>query len=88
MKYQIIYADPPWKQAKGGVKSVRPHSSGGVLEYPTLSIPAIEDHFRHLLEHIDRDCVLFLWAIDKYLHEAEAMAKSLGWKLHVNTNLS
>jgi hypothetical protein len=27
-KYQIIYADPPWQQSRGGKKSVRPKSSG------------------------------------------------------------
>ena len=26
--YGLIYADPPWKQSKGGKKSVRENSSG------------------------------------------------------------
>jgi len=31
-KYQIILADPPWKQSKGGKKNVRPNSSGEKLD--------------------------------------------------------
>lgn len=28
-RYDIVYADPPWIQKKGGKKKVRPNSSGG-----------------------------------------------------------
>lgn len=28
--YGLIYADPPWKQSKGGKKSVRENSSGNL----------------------------------------------------------
>ena len=42
-KYDIVYADPPWKQKKGGYKKARPKSSGSELDYPTLSIDDIKD---------------------------------------------
>lgn len=32
--YDVIYADPPWQQAKGGRKAKRPNSSGTALDYP------------------------------------------------------
>ena len=35
-KYQLLYVDPPWKQSKGGKKSVRPNSSGKELDYQVL----------------------------------------------------
>ena len=59
-KYDLIIADPPWKQSKGGKKSVRKNSSGEPLD----------------------NAVLFLWTIDKYLFEAEQIARDLGYKLH------
>jgi N6-adenosine-specific RNA methylase IME4 len=34
------------------------------------------------LRHGDSPNVLFLWTIDKYLFEAEEIAKKLGYKLH------
>ncbi len=82
MKYQIICADPPWRQGKGGKKSVRPISSGGVLEYPVLSLKDIEGIMWGVLDYADSNCVLFLWTIDKYLFEAERLANNVGFKLH------
>ena len=81
-KYQTILADPPWKQAKGGKKSVRPKSSGGELDYPTISLGEIKDILEKAQKLGDENHNLFLWAIDKTLWEAEQMAKGLGYKLH------
>ena len=81
-KYQIIYVDPPWKQSKGGKKSVRPNSSGEKLEYPVISLDEIQQHLLKATENCEENAVLFLWTIDKYLHEAEKIARVLGWKLH------
>ncbi len=75
-KYQIIYADPPWRQTKGGLRKVRPNQ-GKALDYPTLSLEEI----KNILGKIDAD-ILFLWTIDKFLFEAENIAKELGYKLH------
>lgn len=81
-KYNIIYADPPWKQSKGGKKAVRPNSSGGELEYPVCSLEEIEAHLKQAVSQTEENSVLFLWTIDKYLFEAQKMAESLGYKLH------
>lgn len=45
-RYNLILADPPWKQAKGGKKSVRPVSSGTSLDYPVCSLDEIKEHLR------------------------------------------
>ena len=81
-KYQIIYADPPWILRKGGKKSVRSNSSGEALDYPVISMDEIFKHLRWATDNTEEDAVMFLWTIDKYLHEAEQMMKLLGWKLH------
>jgi len=81
-KYQIIYADPPWKQSKGGKKSERPNSSGEELDYPVISLEEIKDIMWESLDFTDENAVLFLWTIDKYLFEAQQIAEQCGWKLH------
>ena len=43
-KYDIIYADPPWRQSKGGKKKVRPITSGTSLDYNVLSLAEIKEH--------------------------------------------
>jgi len=81
-EYGLLYADPPWKQSKGGAKSVRPNSSGGELDYPVLSMDEIRRHLIAADSLTGDNAVLFLWTIDKYLFEAEELAKSIGYKLH------
>ena len=81
-KYSIIYADPPWKQSKGGKKNVRKNSSGKPLDYPTISLEQIKEHLRQATNLTTSDSVLFLWTIDKYLFEAQKIAEDLGYKLH------
>lgn len=81
-KYNIIYADPPWKQSKGGKKSVRKNSSGKPLDYPTISVQEIKEHLRQATSLTTENSVLFLWTIDKYLFEAQKIAEDLGYKLH------
>jgi len=79
-KYQIIYADPPWRQSKGGKKNARPLSSGEKLDYQVISLEEIKFHLSSV--KTETNSILFLWTIDKYLFEAEQLAKSLGYKLH------
>lgn len=81
-QYDLIVADPPWQQAKGGRKAVRANSSGKSLDYPTCSLPEIKSHLEQAVRLTAENSVLFLWTIDKYLFEAEEMAKDLGYKLH------
>lgn len=81
-KYDLIYADPPWKQSKGGKKSVRENSSGKPLDYPVCSLDEIKEHLSLATAASGDNSILFLWTIDKYLFEAQEIAESLGYKLH------
>ena len=81
-RYDLLYADPPWKQHRGGRKSVRPNSSGVELAYPTLTLDEIKRHLEAADKLTGENAILFLWTIDKYLFEAQEIAESLGYKLH------
>lgn len=81
-RYDLILADPAWKQSKGGKKKVRKKSSGLPLDYKTCSLDEIKEHLRAATELTSDNAILFLWTIEKYLFEAEHIAQDLGWKLH------
>ena len=81
-KYFLILADPPWPQGKGGKKKARPNSSGKPLDYPTMSLDEIKEHLEIATQHTTDNAVLFLWATDKYLLDAQRIAEECGWKLH------
>lgn len=78
----MIYADPPWRQAKGGKKASRPNTSGKPLDYQVCSLEEIKEHLRVADSHTGDNAILFLWTIDKYLFEAQQIAESLGYRLH------
>lgn len=78
--YQLIYADPPWKQQQAGKKKVRPNSSGGKLPYEVISLDEIKNHIKSI--NTEENSILFLWTIDKYLFQAQKIAEELGYKLH------
>lgn len=81
-KYDLIYTDPPWKQSKGGLRKVRPKQNRN-LDYITMSIDDIFDIQKMVLdEHTNKNHIVFMWAIDKYLPEIELNMKMLGYKLH------
>lgn len=81
-KYDIILADPPWRISKGGKKNVRPNSSGKPLDYKVESLDVIQNILKTATDLANENSILFLWAIDKYLFEAETIGKQLGYKLH------
>ena len=81
-KYQIILADPPWQQNKGGKKLVRPNSSGTKLDYPTLSLEEIFVYLKTASIMGEENHNFFLWVIDKTIWDAEQFMKSIGYKLH------
>jgi len=76
MKYDIVYADPPWQQNKGGLRKCRPNQKRE-LDYTTLSLEEI----KNIIKKYDAN-ILFMWTIDKYLFNAEKIAKDLGYNLH------
>ncbi|MBR1603544.1 MAG: hypothetical protein IJ667_08905, partial [Synergistaceae bacterium] len=81
-RYDLIVADPPWQQARGGKKAVREKSSGKPLDYPVCSLEEIRGHLKAADALMEKNAVMFLWTIDKYLFDAEMLAKSFGYKLH------
>jgi N6-adenosine-specific RNA methylase IME4 len=74
--YDIVYADPPWRQTRGGKRKVR-KNQGKDLDYQTLSLQEIESIIGGF-----NGKTLFMWAIDKYLFEAHELSSRLGYKLH------
>nr|DAP55900.1 MAG TPA: N6 adenosine methyltransferase subunit [Caudoviricetes sp.] len=63
-------------------KKVRPNTSGKGLDYEVLSLEDIENHLNVASSLSEDNNILFLWTIEKYLFEAENIAKKLGYKLH------
>ena len=79
--YEIIYTDPPWPQRKGGKRKCRP-KQGQALDYHTMTVAdcfAVQDPF--FVNAAPRHNV-FMWAIDKYLCEAQQEMERRGYKLH------
>jgi len=73
MKYQIIYADPPWSYQNGGVPQ------GGVdAQYKTMTPQDIKD--LPVNEIADDTSVLMLWATFPQLQEALEVMKAWGFK--------
>ena len=80
MKYQIIYADPPWdykgQKQHGGKGS---HETGGAnSHYSTMKLSEIK---QLPIDNIaDEDCLLFLWATSPHLDQAIELMKAWGFK--------
>jgi len=74
-KYQIIYADPPWKftvfSDKGNTRS--PSSHYKVMRFTDILDLPIQNL-------ADKNCVLFLWAIYPMLPEALRVIKDWGFE--------
>lgn len=81
-KYDIVYSDPPWKQTKGNMRKCRPNQ-GKLLDYATLGIDEIKKmHEIVFANSVNKKHNVFMWTIDKFLHETEKMMKELGYGLH------
>lgn len=73
-KYQIIYADPPWKydnEMNGDPKM-------GGKTYPTMTLEEIKA--LKVADIADKDCALFLWATMPKLREALEVIDAWGFK--------
>jgi N6-adenosine-specific RNA methylase IME4/ParB-like chromosome segregation protein Spo0J len=71
-KYNIIYADPPWKHDAWGAGNKAPN-----LHYPTMTTEEISA--LPISELADNDCALFLWATYPHLPEALQVIKAWGF---------
>lgn len=79
--YDIFYSDPPWDQKKGNARKCRPNQ-GKALDYPTMNVCECIQVQMPFFENAAEKYNVFMWAIDKYLHEVEAEMKKLGYALH------
>lgn len=85
-KYQIIYADPPWKYGvwgKNSGKGSRGDFSGRAdvitpLPYPTMTVEEIKNLPVGLLA--DVNCELYLWTTQKYLPASFGVIEAWGFK--------
>ena len=70
-KYQIIYADPPWKYWEGGKKNQSKHYKTMTIE-KLCSLP--------VKDLSDKNCMLFLWATFPILNRVFEVIKAWGFE--------
>ena len=70
-KYQIIYADPPWKYFAGGNKNATGH-------YHCMDMDKIKE--LPVKDLADKDCILFLWITFPILKECFEVIESWGFE--------
>lgn len=74
IKYQVIYADPPWRY--GNKNTGGSMKSGSSSKYPTLSL----EELINLDVPSDKNSVLFLWVPVPLLPEGLKLMEALGYK--------
>lgn len=78
-KYQIIYADPPWKFSSRQLQKYSgARFSSLEKEYDTQKSDWIES--LSVSEICDENCALFLWTTDAHLKEAISVIESWGFR--------
>ena len=78
-KYNIIYADPPWKFSSAYYQDANRGFEDRVEKYyPTMTCKEICDLDVKNISEID--CILFLWTVDSHLLEAIEVIKRWGFK--------
>lgn len=77
MKYQIIYADPPWEVKAGAANLHIPHQKTRDLQYPTMTLEEIKN--LPIRDIVDNNAVLFLWSINKYVEQSYSVARAWGF---------
>ena len=78
-KYQIIYADPPWKYGCTGGSKWSPASN----YYKTMTFDEIKALKETLIDKIidEKSCLLFLWVVSPEIDQCIDVAKYWGFKL-------
>ena len=74
MKYEVIYADPPWSYND----KMSGHSFSLDHEYETQSLDWIKS--LPVKECVAKDCALFMWAVSPLLPEAIEVMSAWGFK--------
>ena len=78
-KYKIVYADPPWEVMAGSKQSRKTEDSQKSLplRYPTMKLEEIMSLPVSRIK--EKDSVLFLWTINKYIEQAYSVARAWGF---------
>ena len=76
-KYNIIYADPPWKHKTWSEKG-RNRNPETIGHYNVLEFEQIKN--LPIQSIADKNCVLFLWVLDQMLPESLELINSWGFK--------
>jgi site-specific DNA-methyltransferase (adenine-specific) len=78
-KYKVIYADPPWEVMAGSKQSRKDGDSQKSLKltYPTMALDEIKT--LPVIDIKEKDSVLFLWTINKYLEQSYSVARAWGF---------
>lgn len=79
--YGLIYADPPWPQSKGNFRQSRPKQNKK-FDYKTMSVDDCFATMEPFFAQADEKHNVFIWTIDKFLHETEQEMQKRGYKLH------
>jgi len=80
-RYQIIYADPPWRYSCKNPPSKiekQPEKCSVEYYYKTMSLEEIKN--LNVKEIAEKDSVLFLWSTTPMIQEALEVMKSWGFK--------
>lgn len=79
-KYQVIYADPPWRYGAWGKPNPksRPNGKSYPMPYPTMSVTEIMN--LPIPDIADDNCELYLWVTQKYLPKAFGVIEAWGFK--------
>jgi len=75
-KYNIIYADPPWKY--DNVRTGGSMKSGAAQKYPVMSVEDICN--LPVKDILDKDSVLFLWVTVPFLPDGFKVMDAWGFK--------
>ena len=75
--YRTIVADPPWPTMRG-VRSANPGRGHPQRHYPVMTVPEIIG--LPIADLADPDAHLWIWAINRLVAEAHAVARAWGFR--------
>lgn len=75
-KYQIIYADPPWKFGGSGGSKWAPASN----YYDVMSFEELNSFGKTIKNIADDNCLLFMWVVNSALDKCIDVGKKWGFK--------
>lgn len=75
-KYQIIYADPPWRYGGSGGTKWSPAKN----YYPTMSFNELKNLDKTIKNISDENCLLFMWVVSAELDRCIEIGKTWGFE--------